>query len=74
MAKLYTIEQLQQLFEFALNKQVLENNWKEVPKFLNLLRTRELALLPPRDEKGQFIHRVSNEDIYELIKKKVTKT
>ena len=67
MSKVYTLEQLEQLHKFALDHSLYTDSFNTTRDFLDMIKLRELKLMPPRDENGRFIKSITNEDIYEAI-------
>ena len=73
MSKTYTIEQLEQLLTYINNKGMVNFYHEEIQKFLDIVKVRQIKLLPPRDENGRFIKPITNEDIYKKLEELMTK-
>lgn len=57
----YTIDQLIEIRNYALEKKLLQS-WDNdgISKLIRLLRLRELKLKQPRDRKGRFVKKETN--------------
>ncbi len=69
MSKGYTLEQLKRFKEYCVEKNLISLGY-ETQKFLDLIYIRSLRLPQKRNEKGEFIKEITNEDILEAIKNK----